>query len=165
MGRNKRKTIIHFSMAAPMSECGANAKAAKLRSWERAAMRAVVQCVSEAVGDGGGRAVGAIGKGYAILLGWAMATPGLRQLRLWRKIARCAYFEDEQGKTNLSLADVGGEVLVVSQFTLYANCRKKSPLVHGRSRPGHRPAALRALRRAGPHRRLRGGDGRVQGAP
>ena len=44
--------------------------------------------------------------------------------RLWRKIAKLRVFEDTQGKTNLSLADVGGEVLVVSQFTLYANCRK-----------------------------------------
>ena len=44
--------------------------------------------------------------------------------KLWRKISRMRVFDDEQGKTNLSLADVGGEVLVVSQFTLYANCKK-----------------------------------------
>ena len=43
--------------------------------------------------------------------------------RLWSKIARLRIFEDAEGKTNLSLADVGGEVLVVSQFTLFANCR------------------------------------------
>ena len=44
--------------------------------------------------------------------------------RLWSKIARLRIFEDAEGKTNLSLADVGGEVLVVSQFTLFANCRR-----------------------------------------
>lgn len=87
-------------------------------------MRAVVQCVSEASVTVEGRAVGAIGKGYAILLGVGHGDTEAEAERLWRKIAKLRVFEDAQGKTNLSLADVGGEVLVVSQFTLYANCRK-----------------------------------------
>ena len=87
-------------------------------------MRAVVQCVSEASVTVEGRAVGAIGKGYAILLGVGHGDTEAEAERLWRKIAKMRVFEDAQGKTNLSLADVGGEVLVVSQFTLYANCKK-----------------------------------------
>lgn len=107
-------------MATQMSECGHE----RLRSGKGAAMRAVVQCVSEAAVTVGGRTVGAIGKGYAILLGVGHGDTEAEAVRLWRKIAKMRVFEDEQGKTNLSLADVGGEVLVVSQFTLYANCRK-----------------------------------------
>ena len=87
-------------------------------------MRAVVQCVSEASVTVEGRVVGAIGKGYAILLGVGHGDTEAEAERLWRKIAKMRVFEDAQGKTNLSLADVGGEVLVVSQFTLYANCKK-----------------------------------------
>ena len=87
-------------------------------------MRAVVQCVSEASVTVEGRAVGAIGKGYAILLGVGHGDTEAEAERLWRKIAKMRVFEDAQGKTNLSLADVGGKVLVVSQFTLYADCRK-----------------------------------------
>lgn len=87
-------------------------------------MRAVVQCVSEASVTVEGRVVGAIGKGYAILLGVGHGDTEAEAERLWRKIAKMRVFEDAQGKTNLSLADVGGEVLVVSQFTLYSNCRK-----------------------------------------
>lgn len=87
-------------------------------------MRAVVQCVSEAAVTVEGREIGAIGKGYAILLGVGHGDTEAEAERLWRKIAKLRVFEDAQGKTNLSLADVGGDVLVVSQFTLYANCRK-----------------------------------------
>lgn len=87
-------------------------------------MRAVVQCVSEASVTVEGRAVGAIGKGCAILLGVGHGDTEDEAERLWRKIASCAFSEDAQGKTNLSLADVGGEVLVVSQFTLYANAAR-----------------------------------------
>lgn len=87
-------------------------------------MRAVVQCVSEARVTVEGREVGAIGKGFAILLGVGHGDTEAEAERLWRKISKLRVFDDTEGKTNLSLADVGGEVLVVSQFTLYANCRK-----------------------------------------
>lgn len=87
-------------------------------------MRAVVQCVSEASVTVEGQVVGSIGKGYAILLGVGHGDTEVEAERLWRKISRLRVFEDENGKTNLSLSDVGGEVLVVSQFTLYASCKK-----------------------------------------
>ncbi len=87
-------------------------------------MRALVQCVSEARVTVEGETVGSIGKGYLILLGVGADDTEEQAAKLWRKISRMRVFDDEQGKTNLSLADVGGEVLVVSQFTLYASCRK-----------------------------------------
>lgn len=87
-------------------------------------MRAVVQCVSEASVTVEGREVGAIGKGLLILLGVGHGDTEAEADRLWRKIAKMRVFDDAAGKTNLSLADVDGEVLVVSQFTLYANCKK-----------------------------------------
>lgn len=89
-------------------------------------MRALVQCVSEARVTVEGETVGSIGKGYLILLGVGDDDTEEQAAKLWRKISRMRVFDDEQGKTNLSLADVGGEVLVVSQFTLFADCR------HGR---------------------------------
>lgn len=87
-------------------------------------MRALVQCVSEARVTVDGTVVGSIGKGYLILLGVGADDAEAQAEKLWRKISRMRVFEDAQGKTNLSLADVGGKVLVVSQFTLYANCKK-----------------------------------------
>lgn len=87
-------------------------------------MRALVQCVSEAQVTVDGAVVGSIGKGYLILLGVGADDAEEQAEKLWRKVSRMRVFEDAQGKTNLSLADVGGEVLVVSQFTLYANCKK-----------------------------------------
>ena len=98
-------------------------------------MRAVVQCVSEASVTVEGRAVGAIGKGYAILLGVGHGDTEAEAERLWRKIAKMRVFEDAQGKTNLSLADVGGKVLVVSQFTLYADTSSRRPGFSGAARP------------------------------
>ena len=87
-------------------------------------MRALVQCVSEAQVTVDGAVVGSIGKGYLILLGVGADDAEEQAEKLWRKVSRMRVFEDAQGKTNLSLADVDGEVLVVSQFTLYANCKK-----------------------------------------
>lgn len=98
-------------------------------------MRALVQCVSEAQVLAEGQTVGSIGKGYLILLGVGENDTEAQAEKLWHKISRMRVFEDENGKTNLSLADVGGEVLVVSQFTLYANCRKGN-------RPSFTEAAL-----------------------
>ena len=87
-------------------------------------MRAVVQCVSNASVLVDGSTVGSIGKGFLVLLGVGHDDTEEQAEKLWRKISRLRVFEDEQGKINLSLSDVGGEVLVVSQFTLYASCRK-----------------------------------------
>ena len=87
-------------------------------------MRAVVQRVKRAQVDIDGATVGKIGAGYLILLGVGQDDGPAQIERLWTKIYKMRIFEDEAGKTNLSLAGVHGEVLVVSQFTLYANCKK-----------------------------------------
>ena len=87
-------------------------------------MRALVQRVTNAQVDIDGVTVGACGRGYLILLGVGQ-NDGPEQIeRLWSKIFKLRIFEDEYGKTNCSLADVDGQVLIVSQFTLYANCKK-----------------------------------------
>ena len=87
-------------------------------------MRAVVQRVSEASVSIAGKTVGAIGKGFLILLGiTGDDTPELCAY-LAEKCAGLRVFTDENDKMNLSLQDVAGEVLVVSQFTLYGDCRK-----------------------------------------
>jgi D-tyrosyl-tRNA(Tyr) deacylase len=87
-------------------------------------MRAVVQRVSKASVTVDGEVVGAIERGVAILLGVTHGD-GEEQARwLAHKIAGLRIYEDAEGKMNLGLLDVGGEALVVSQFTLYGDCRK-----------------------------------------
>ena len=86
-------------------------------------MRALIQRVTEARVDVEGSTVGSIGLGYLILLGVGHTDTEAEAERLWTKIRKLRIFDDETGKTNRSLADVDGQVLVVSQFTLYADCR------------------------------------------
>lgn len=87
-------------------------------------MRALIQCVTNAHVDVEGETIGEIGRGMLILLGVGVDDTEAQVEKLWSKISRLRIFEDENGKTNLSLSDVSGSVLVVSQFTLYANCKK-----------------------------------------
>lgn len=87
-------------------------------------MRAVLQRVTEATVRVDGEVIGSIGKGFFILLGVSDEDDETVADKLADKICKLRIFEDENGKTNLSLQDVGGELLVVSQFTLYADCRK-----------------------------------------
>lgn len=87
-------------------------------------MRALLQRVSEARVEVGGEVVGSCGAGLLVLLGVGPDDTEQSAQRLWRKIYNLRIFSDADGKTNLSLRDVGGEVLVVSQFTLFADCRK-----------------------------------------
>ncbi len=87
-------------------------------------MRALVQRVAQAKVDIDGGTVGQIGHGYLVLLGVGQADDEASARKLWDKIRKMRIFDDEAGKTNLSLADIAGEVLVVSQFTLYADCRR-----------------------------------------
>lgn len=105
-------------------------------------MRALVQRVRQAKVDIDGLTVGQIGHGYLVFLGVGQADDEACARKLWDKIRKMRIFDDEAGKTNLSLADVSGEVLVVSQFTLYADCK------HG-NRPSFTqagaPDAARAL--------------------
>ena len=96
-------------------------------------MCTVVQRVTHASVKVDGQTIGEIGKGFLILLGVAEEDDEAIADKMADKICRLRIFEDENGKTNLSLADVSGEILVVSQFTLYADCKK-----------GNRPSFVKA---------------------
>ena len=87
-------------------------------------MRAVIQRVQRASVTIDGVETARIGAGYLILLGVGAADTQAEAERLWQKIFALRIMEDEGGKTNRSIDDVGGDVLVVSQFTLYADCRR-----------------------------------------
>ena len=87
-------------------------------------MRVVLQRVARASVDVDGDRVAKIGRGYLLLVGVGRGDPPEEAEWLAEKIANLRLFTDEDGKTNLSIGDVGGEVLVVSQFTLYADLRK-----------------------------------------
>ena len=99
-------------------------------------MRAVLQRVSQASVTVDGDVVGRCGKGFLVLLGVSPTDTEAEAERLWTKISRLRVFDDDEGKMNLSLSDVGGEVLVVSQFTLFADTRKGNrPSFVGAARP------------------------------
>ena len=87
-------------------------------------MRALLQRVSHASVTVDERIVGQIGQGYLILLGIGKEDGEAQVKTLVEKIVHLRVFEDEEGKMNRSLLDIGGEALVVSQFTLYADARK-----------------------------------------
>lgn len=87
-------------------------------------MRAVIQRVTSASVTIDCRECGSIGNGYLVLLGVGKDDTEHEAELLFNKMYGLRIFEDENGKTNLSLADTGGEVLIVSQFTLYADCKK-----------------------------------------
>ena len=99
-------------------------------------MRAVLTRVNSASVTIDGKVNGAIGKGFLILLGIAPGDTPAHCKKLAEKALGLRIFCDEQGKMNLSLSQVGGQVLVVSQFTLYADCRKgKRPSFTGAAGP------------------------------
>ena len=87
-------------------------------------MRFVIQRVNEASVSIEGNTVGQIEKGFLVLIG--VSNDDTKEIadKMIKKLIGMRIFEDENGKTNLSLADVGGGLLLVSQFTLYANCKK-----------------------------------------
>ncbi len=87
-------------------------------------MRFVIQRVTEASVAVDGENIGNIGKGFLVLIGVAEADTEEIADRLVKKLTGLRIFEDENGKSNLSLTDVDGSLLLVSQFTLYANCKK-----------------------------------------
>lgn len=96
-------------------------------------MRFVIQCVDNAEVEISGKIVGKIGKGYLVLAGISDTDTRETAERMIEKMLKLRIFEDENGKTNLNLAAVGGEILLVSQFTLYADCHK-----------GNRPSFIKA---------------------
>ncbi len=96
-------------------------------------MRFVIQRVQKAAVTVDGREIGAIDKGFLVLVGVEDSDTEAVADKMVRKMIGLRIFEDEQGLTNKNLALVGGSLLVVSQFTLYADCRK-----------GNRPSFIRA---------------------
>lgn len=96
-------------------------------------MRFVIQRVTDSSVVIDGETVGKIGKGYLVLIGVSDTDTEAVADKMVKKMIGLRIFEDENGKTNLSLSDVGGSLLLVSQFTLYANCRK-----------GNRPSFIEA---------------------
>jgi D-tyrosyl-tRNA(Tyr) deacylase len=98
-------------------------------------MRAVVQRVRAASVTVGDETVGSIGRGFCVLLGVETGDTPERARALAARLAKLRIFDDEAGKMNLALADVGGAVLLVSQFTLLGDCSG-----------GNRPSFIRAAR-------------------
>lgn len=96
-------------------------------------MKFVIQRVTEASVEVDGDIIGQIGKGFLVLIGVGREDTKETADQYLKKLLGLRIFEDDQGKTNLSLADVDGELLLVSQFTLYANCKK-----------GNRPSFIEA---------------------
>lgn len=87
-------------------------------------MKFMIQRVLESHVAVEGQVIGQIGKGFLVLIGVGQNDTKEIADKLVKKMTGLRIFEDGNGKTNLSLADVGGELLLVSQFTLYANCKK-----------------------------------------
>ena len=87
-------------------------------------MKLVIQRVSEASVKVDGEIKGQIGKGFMVLIGVGQEDTKEIADKYVRKMLALRIFEDENGKTNLSLKDVDGQLLLISQFTLYANCKK-----------------------------------------
>ena len=96
-------------------------------------MRFVIQRVTQASVTVDNKQIGAIEKGFLVLIGVSGEDTKEIADKMIKKLIGMRIFEDENGKTNLSLADVNGSLLLVSQFTLYADCRK-----------GNRPSFIRA---------------------
>ena len=87
-------------------------------------MKFVIQRVTHADVVVDGNELGRIGKGFMVLIGVSKEDDRAIADKMVDKMIKLRIFEDENGKTNLSLDDVGGELLLISQFTLYANCKK-----------------------------------------
>lgn len=96
-------------------------------------MRFVIQRVQHASVEVEGKTIGKIGKGFLVLIGVSEEDTQAVADKMIKKLIGMRIFEDEQGKTNLSLQNVDGELLLVSQFTLYADCKK-----------GNRPSFIKA---------------------
>ena len=99
-------------------------------------MRALLQRVTHAQVTVDGEVVGSCGSGFLVLLGVGPDDDEASCEHLWKKVRGMRVFDDEAGKMNLALGDMGGELLVVSQFTLYADCRRGNrPSVTGAAEP------------------------------
>jgi D-tyrosyl-tRNA(Tyr) deacylase len=104
-------------------------------------VRALVQRVARAEVRVDGRVVGAIGRGILVLLGVAPDDDAATAQALARRVVELRIHADAEGRTNLALGDVGGSVLAVSQFTLYADTRRgRRPGFTGAAEPAHAAA-------------------------
>mgnify|MGYP002798173615 CR=1 FL=1 len=101
-------------------------------------MRAVIQRVKHASLSVGGKLISEIAGGLAVYLGIAPEDGEDNAEAMAKKISNLRIFEDAQGKMNLSVQDVGGKILLISQFTLYGDCRRGNrPSFTGAARPEH----------------------------
>ena len=98
-------------------------------------MKAVVTRVSSAAVEIEGVVAGSIGKGFLVLLGIKTGDEEKDAVRLASKVCNLRVFEDDDGKMNLDLKTVGGSLLVISQFTLYADCKSRRPGFTEAARP------------------------------
>lgn len=98
-------------------------------------MRAVVTRVSSASVEIDGKVTGSIGKGFLVLLGISVKDTEKEAVKLAAKICNFRVFEDPDGKMNLDLAAIGGSILIISQFTLYADCKSRRPGFTEAARP------------------------------
>lgn len=98
-------------------------------------MRAVITRVKHARVEIDSNIVGQIDQGFLVLLGVAPTDTEAQAVRLADKVCGLRVFEDEAGKMNLNLETVGGKLLVVSQFTLYADCKSRRPGFTGAAKP------------------------------
>lgn len=98
-------------------------------------MRAVVTRVKSASVEIGGAMKSSIGKGFLVLLGIHEEDTEAEAMKIADKICGLRVFEDENGKMNVNPADAGAELLIVSQFTLYADCRSRRPGFSRAARP------------------------------
>lgn len=98
-------------------------------------MRAVVTRVKSASVEIGGAIKSSIGKGFLVLLGVHEEDTEAEAMKIADKICGLRVFEDENGKMNVNPADAGAELLIVSQFTLYADCRSRRPGFSKAARP------------------------------
>ena len=98
-------------------------------------MRAVVTRVSSAAVEIDGAIAGSIGRGFLVLLGIKIGDTEKEAVKLASKVCNLRIFEDADEKMNLDLKTVGGDILVISQFTLYADCKSRRPGFTGAARP------------------------------
>jgi len=98
-------------------------------------MRAIVTRVSSASVEIGGAVTGKIDKGFLVLLGIKNGDTESDAIKLASKICNLRVFSDSEGKMNLDLAAAGGGILVISQFTLYADCKSRRPGFTAAARP------------------------------